>query len=135
MTNDVRPRIYIAGPFRAPSAWQIEQNIRRAEEFGLKVVKMGGCAVIPHTMYRFFQGALPDDVWLECALTLLEPCHAVVVTQGWLNSSGIRGEIARAHDLQLPVFFQGEVDGIIRNGDNYNLLSDFIINWKKEHNK
>jgi len=129
------PRIYVAGPFRADSAWGIEQNIRRAEVLGLEIVKMGGCPIIPHTMYRFFQGALPDEVWLDCGLALLEPCHAIVCARGWIDSTGTRGELARARALQMPAFFQGEVDGIIRTGDSWDLLSDFITDWRREHNQ
>lgn len=33
--------IYVAGPFRGSNAWEIEQNIRRAEAVGLAVAKVG----------------------------------------------------------------------------------------------
>jgi len=29
--------VYIAGPYRAPNAWEIEENIRRAERIALHI--------------------------------------------------------------------------------------------------
>ena len=57
--------VYIAGPFRGPNAWEIEQNIRRAESLALEVWRAGAAALCPYTNTRFFQGAAPDDVWLR----------------------------------------------------------------------
>ena len=48
--------VYIAGPFRGSSAWDIEENIRVAERAALEVWKMGAAALCPHTNTRFFQG-------------------------------------------------------------------------------
>ncbi len=77
--------VYIAGPFRAPTAWGIEQNIRAAETAGLELMRRAHAngtpcaAVIPHTMYRHFQGALPDDAWLKADLAILERCGLCAV--------------------------------------------------------
>lgn len=67
-TNERKPKmkaVYIAGPFRAPTPWEVETNIRTAETNGLYVAKLGAIPRIPHTMYRFFDGSLPDEFWLE----------------------------------------------------------------------
>lgn len=63
--------VYIAGPFRAENAWEIEQNIRRAEEAALELWRAGAAVLCPHTNTRYFQGAAPDHVWLEGDLELL----------------------------------------------------------------
>ncbi len=76
--------IYVAGPFRGPNAWAIEQNIRRAEEIALVLWQTGKCAVIcPHTNTRFYQGAADDQVWLDGDLELLRRSDAVCVVPGW----------------------------------------------------
>jgi hypothetical protein len=101
-----RPLVYIAGPFRAGTAWAIEKNIRAAEELGLEIARLGGAPVIPHTMYRFFQGVLPDDVWLKCCLALLRPCAAMAVVENWEGSAGTIAEILEARDhLKIPIFY------------------------------
>lgn len=99
-----RRLIYIAGPFRAASSWQIEQNIRRAEEAALEIWRMGGVGVCPHAMTRFYQGELPDRVWLDGDLALLARCDAVLLVQGWECSEGARAEKAHAETLAIPVF-------------------------------
>ena len=103
-----RPLIYIAGPFRAATPYEIERNIRRAEDYGLWVAEQGGIPVIPHTMYRFYQYSLPDAFWLEAGIAILRTCAAVAVCvdQECAQSSfGTVGEIGEAADRAMPVFF------------------------------
>jgi nucleoside 2-deoxyribosyltransferase len=103
----IRPLVYIASPFRADTPYEIERNVRRAEDHGLWVAKLGGIPVIPHTMYRFFQNSLPDTFWLEAGLTLLRTCDAVAVAvepDQTQSGSGTVGEIGEAHQIGLPVF-------------------------------
>ena len=74
MTNKL---IYVAGPFRAPNSWEMEQNIRRAEALALEVWKLGLPAICPHANTRFYQGAAPDEVWLEGDIEIMRRCDAV----------------------------------------------------------
>ena len=96
--------IYIAGPFRGANAWDIEQNIRRAEELALSVWRLGAAAICPHTNTRFFQGAAPDAVWLEGDLEILRRCDAVMLTADWRGSSGAVREFEVAQDAGIPTF-------------------------------
>ncbi len=98
--------IYIAGPFRGPNAWVIEQNIRRAEELALAVWRSGAAALCPHTNTRFFQGAADDAVWLEGDLELLRRCDAVLVTPDWQRSTGAQEfEVTFAGLHEIPIFY------------------------------
>jgi len=96
--------VYIAGPYRAPNAWEIEENIRRAERLALEVWKLGAAALCPHTNTRFFQGAADDAVWLDGDLELLKRCDAVLLVPGWHKSTGARAEVRVAESRGLPVF-------------------------------
>jgi hypothetical protein len=96
--------VYIAGPYRAPHAWAIEQNIRRAEELALAVWRSGRAALCPHTNTRFFQGAAEDHVWLDGDLELLKRCDAMLLVPGWERSTGALAERAQAMALAIPVF-------------------------------
>lgn len=96
--------MYIAGCFRAENAWLIEQNVRAAELVGFEVAKLGAMPLIPHANSRFFQGALPDDFWLEGTLELLRRCDALMLVEGWEKSSGARREVVEAWRLDKPVF-------------------------------
>lgn len=104
--------VCIVGPFRGKNSWEVERNIRRAEELGMRVAEMGAIPIIPHTMYRFWNGTLNDEFWLECCRRMLDMCGAVVVTDSWENSSGTRAEIRRAEDDKLVFYSEHTVDMI-----------------------
>lgn len=70
--------VYIAGPYRAPTEWEVLGNIRRAEEVALRVWKAGAACICPHKNTAFFGGAAPDDVWLTGDLEMVRRCDAVV---------------------------------------------------------
>jgi hypothetical protein len=97
--------IYIAGPFRGKTPWDVENNIRNAEAFGLHVARLNAIPRIPHTMYRFFDGSLPDEFWLEAAMSLLRTCDAILLIPGWQRSSGSKAERAEAEGLGKKVLY------------------------------
>jgi nucleoside 2-deoxyribosyltransferase len=97
--------IYIAGPFRGPDHWAIEQNIRQAEALALDVWKLGAAAVCPHLNTRHFQGTLPDQRWLDGDLAILRKCDAVLMTPDWKRSDGAKAEQAFAVSGGIPVFY------------------------------
>ncbi len=97
--------IFIAGPFRGPNAWAVESNVRQAEALALEVWKRGAVALCPHTNTRFFQDALPDEVFLSGAKVLLARCDAVLVTPNWSKSLGTQKELAYAAEILKPVLF------------------------------
>ena len=96
---------YVAGPFRGPSAWDIEENIRRAERLALEVWKMGAACVCPHANTRFYQGAAPDEVWLDGDLEILGRCDFVLMTPDWEKSSGARTEHDFAYHHGIDIFY------------------------------
>ncbi len=96
--------VYVAGPFRGPNAWEIEQNIRRAESLAIKVWRLGVAVICPHTNARFFQGAADDKIWLEGDLEMLRRCDVVMLTPDWRRSSGAKAEVREAIKYGIPVF-------------------------------
>ena len=100
--------VYIAGPFRGASAWEIEENIRRAERLALEVWKRGAACICPHANTRFFQGAAPDQVWLDGDLEMVKRCDVVLMTPDWERSSGAREEHRLALELGIPVSYSLE---------------------------
>jgi hypothetical protein len=102
--GNMKKLVYVAGPFRGKDNWQQEQNIRRAEELALEVWRLGAAAVCPHANTRFYQGALPDDTWLDGDLAILDRCDALIMTPNWSRSEGARGEYAFAVQRGIPAF-------------------------------
>lgn len=97
--------VFIAGPFRGETAWDIECNVRRAEELALRVARAGAMPLCPHTNTRFFQGQGSDKFWLEGTKELLRRCDAIIMLEGWENSTGSKGEFEEARKLNMPIFY------------------------------
>ncbi len=82
----------------------MEQNIRHAETLALEVWRAGYAAICPHSNTRFYQGAAPDNVWLDGDLAILAKCDAILMTDNWEKSSGARAEMQFALRRFIPVF-------------------------------
>ena len=98
-------RVYVAGPFRADTAWRIQQNVRAAEAASLAIWGAGGAALCPHKNTEHFQNELPDSTWLEGDLCWLEVSEAIYMLPNWEFSEGARLERNEAERLGLPVFY------------------------------
>ena len=115
--------VFVAGAFTGKTAWEVEQNVRRAEEVGLTIANLGALPVIPHTNTRFFHGQCDDQFWYQGYLKLVEAVHAVegamcMVSPGWWQSTGAVAENEKAKNLGMPVFdsnqyepLKGWIDG------------------------
>ena len=63
--------IYVAGKYRGPNAWAIEQNIRAAENVAAEIWSCGHAALCPHANSRHMEGVTSDEAFL--AGTLEDP--------------------------------------------------------------
>ena len=99
--------IYIAGPYRAPNAWEVEQNIRAAEAVAIEVAKLGAYPQCPHTNTRgYFEHVQADpNFWLEATLEMMRRCDGVFMMETWRQSSGARAEHEEAKRLKKPIFY------------------------------
>jgi hypothetical protein len=101
---------YIIGPFRAPTHWEVQQNVRNAERLGLEVAKLGAFPVIPHKNTENFDGLLTDEFWLEGTRALLLRCDFAITVEAiglpWKHSQGSFGEVVSASSIEpeIPVF-------------------------------
>jgi len=102
--------VYVAGPFRAATAWEIEQNVRAAEVVALRVWRAGAVALCPHANSRHYHGDAADELFIEGTLELLRRCDAILLVEGWERSTGARGERVEAERLGLPVFTEDRFD-------------------------
>jgi hypothetical protein len=105
-------KVYIAGPYRGCNAWVVENNIRRAEAAAMQVMASSGLdygsipnmvAVCPHSMYRYFDGTLTQQFWLDATEELLRVCDIVYVFGRSEGSAGTTHEIRVAERLGIPV--------------------------------
>lgn len=100
--------VFLSGPFRAPTHWEVEQNIRAAEETALEVWRAGAACICPHCNTRHFDGVdgVEDSQWLEGYLAILEKCDALLLLPGWQDSRGAWAEAELARKLGIPTFDQ-----------------------------
>jgi hypothetical protein len=101
---------FIAGPFRGSNSWEVENNIRTAEQTAFKVAGLGIMPLCPHTNTRFFDGTLTDAFWLKGTSELLSRCDMVVLTEpnATRKSKGTAAEVKLAYSLNMPVFLDFE---------------------------
>jgi|GEM_PF-2757134 len=118
---------YIAGPFRAKDKthgynyYEQQKNIEAARDAGLRICQvMRGewYCFIPHMNTSHFQGAMPDQFWLDGDLEALRRCDALVLLSTWWRSVGSRMEKQCAQKLNKPtmVYDPTMSDGAIRLG-------------------
>lgn len=124
------PVVYVAGPFRAPTAWKRERNIREAEELAFLVAEAGAMPLCPHTNTRHFDGELTDEFWLAGTLELLRRCDAAAFTVRWQQSQGARAEMEDCMVRSIPVFRESEV----RAWDAQGSLHRWVEEWKARIN-
>lgn len=128
------PLVFIAGPFRGPVAWDVAENVRWAERYGLEVAKLGAMPVIPQANSQHFYGQLSEeDFWLPGYQRLLDVCDAMVLIRRWEFSQGARAEKFRMHTLGRGdrVFDLSSFppEYIAQNRD-YERLKDWIAAFK-----
>lgn len=119
-----RPICYIAGPYRGANAWEIRQNIIRAEAKAFTIWELGAVALCPHLNTAHFQGSLDDHVWLDGDLEMLRRCDALVLVAGYGHSAGAIAELTFARELGLMVFFPTDTTGE---------LTRWIAQWKADN--
>ena len=110
------PRVYVAGPYRAPTPDQTRVNIETARAAALRVVNLGGFPVTPHLLCGMFDYDIPDArldqlglgghrFWLDGLLDLLLYCDCVLVFDNVNYSAGTEAEVELAHIHGIPVFY------------------------------
>ena len=97
--------IYVAGPFRGKTAWDVAENIRQAERLAIEVARAGAMPLCPHSNGGNFDGTCTDKFWLDGTQELLRRCDAVILTEDWERSVGAQGEHDLAEELGLPIFY------------------------------
>lgn len=99
-----REVVYVAGPYKAPDAAGVRENIETAELGGCALMRQGYDVVVPHTQSRIDdRGEFDDPRWVSATMNLMERCDAIAVLPGWEHSAGTRAEIERAIELGKPV--------------------------------
>jgi hypothetical protein len=95
--------VYVIGPYRGANAWEVENNIRQAEIVSMRAATRGFVPLCPHTMFRYFNGTLTEQWWLDATLKLLERCDAATCAPRWKESEGSRAEVDWCRTHNIPI--------------------------------
>jgi len=102
--------LYIAGPYRADTIYEISMNIQEARSVAACMSRLGAVVICPHTMTGFMDGAISSDPkldaehWVKGGCELVRRCDGVFLLENWQKSAGTREEIAAANEAGIPIF-------------------------------
>ena len=101
-----RLRVYVAGAYSADNVLDVLTNMRRGIALSVQVWQEGFAPFCPWLDFQF--GLLTEatiEDYYEYSMAWLEASHAVLVQPlGAKASKGTQAEIARAKELEIPVF-------------------------------
>lgn len=110
-------RVYVAGAYSAENVTAVLRNIREGVKLSEKVLATGLAAPFSpwldwmfelfgnHTVKNYYDYSM---AWLECADAIL------VRREGCEQSTGTHAELARARELNIPIFFDDEWGDFIK---------------------
>lgn len=90
-------------------ALEFLENIRKGIRLTIALIRAGYVVYCPFTDLLYWlclkEGEdIPVHTIYQADLAMLERMDAVLLVPGWKNSYGVRGEVARANELGIPVF-------------------------------
>lgn len=94
---------YLAAPYRAGTLNGIRENIRLAEQAATMLWERGYYVFCPHMNSAFFDGLVPDKVFLEAGKEFLRRSDLLVLVGEWVNSAGCWAEVRVAISREMPV--------------------------------
>lgn len=97
---------FICGPYRSSNGKTVLENIRYAERYAIKYWLKNYVVICPHLNTAFFDGILPDNVWLDGTLKILKRCDILVAIPGWENSDGSKREIECAKQNKIHIIYE-----------------------------
>lgn len=114
-------RIYVAGPYTAPTPEAVQKNVDRAMQVGAELLKRGHNPLVPHWNHYMDLVLKQQGVdvkakhWLNLDFDWLNWCEGLYLLA---HSPGADEELSRAMRLGLPVFKKLEdVPNLIRQVD------------------
>ena len=96
---------YVAGPYRAPTAAQRQDNIHRARKAAEALWKRGYAVLCPHLNSANMDGLVDDEIFLQGCLEMVRRCDLVWLLPGWRESEGAVRELEEAKWFGIEVRF------------------------------
>ena len=97
-------RVFICGPFRAPTMGVQYDNIARAGEAAMHAWRLGCFVLCPHLNSGSLYGLIDEAHVLAAYRQEIVRCDAVLLVQGWQEAEGALAEYEVAVRAGVPVF-------------------------------
>jgi hypothetical protein len=101
--------VYIAGPYRGKTQWDVKLNIDTAMYYAGELVKQWGdkgyYPVVPHSNTAHMDGLMPDKYFLDSTMEQLRRCDYIYLCPNWESSEGCKAEKKEAERLEIPEFW------------------------------
>ena len=110
-------RVYVAGAMSANNILQMLENISEGIKVGAELLRLGFAPFVPHLdiAFKLQQGKgyeVPMEYYYGYTMEWLKASEAVLVVPGWETSTGTKAEIAKAQELNIPVYYS--IDELIK---------------------
>lgn len=101
-------RIYVAGPYTGHSTEEVNDNVTRAIDVGIELIKKGHAPYIPHLTHWVEVRQKARNIGLGYAHYITLDNHWLRVCDALLflgSSPGADKELELAKELRLPIFY------------------------------
>lgn len=109
--------IYLAAPFSHPDPEVSRHRLEEVNKYAVHLLSHGTLAFSPLSHGAQLDSPdIPSSVWYELGLRIMEGCDQLwlLALDGWDGSEGVRMELERAWQLDIPV--------LVVNPDTYEVL-------------
>jgi len=102
--------VYLAGPYRADTAAEVERNIQNARRYHMALTEAGIFSFCPHVHMAHYDGLQEEQWFLDGTMEMMRRCDALVVMPGHAGSDGTRLEINEAKRIGIDILQLSERD-------------------------
>jgi hypothetical protein len=107
--RSMRKCVYVAGAISSDNLLKSFDNIRKGIKLSVEVLKAGFAPFSPFIDFQFsFVEPISLQEYYDYSLSWLCKADAMILVPGWENSKGTLAEIARAEELDIPVYYSME---------------------------
>ena len=103
--------VYLAGPYRADTAAEVERNIQNARRYHMALTEAGIFSFCPHVHMAHYDGLQEEQWFLDGTMEMMRRCDALVVMPGWEESDGTNREINKC-PVNRELFAILDFDGL-----------------------
>jgi hypothetical protein len=121
----MRKCVYVAGAISSDNLLKSFDNIRKGIKLSVEVLKAGFAPFSPFIDFQFsFVEPISLQEYYAYSMAWLCKADAVIVVPEWGSSKGTLAEIARAKELNIPIYYS--LEELIKNENSTNRPLDTI---------